>query len=74
MIQTQMSKLKSQIYKIKGFDCASCASLLEMDLEDAGIKASCSYPKETLEVEGDHDSKKVVEIVKKSGYSVISQG
>ena len=59
-----------KVYKIKGFDCASCASLLEMDMEDAGISASCSYAKETLEVEGDHDSKKVLEIVKKSGYSV----
>lgn len=60
----------NKIYKIKGFDCASCASLLEMDLEDAGIKAKCSYQKESLEIEGDHDSKKVVEIVKKSGYSI----
>lgn len=59
-------------YKIKGMDCASCATLLETDLEDAGIMAKCSFPKETLEVEGKHDSKKVVEIVKKSGYSVVS--
>ena len=58
------------IYKVKGFDCASCASLLEMDLEDAGIKAKCSYPKETLEIEGEHDGKKVIETVKKSGYSI----
>lgn len=59
-----------KVYKIKGFDCASCASLLELDLEDVGIKASCSYPKETLEVEGSHDEKKVIEIVNKSGYSI----
>ena len=58
------------IYKIKGFDCASCASLLELDFEDAGIKAKCSYPKGTLEIEGPHDEKKVLEIVKKSGYSI----
>jgi len=58
-------------YNIKGMDCASCAALIEMDLEDAGIKASCSYPKETLEVEGVHDPKKIVEIVKKGGYSII---
>lgn len=62
----------NKIYKIKSFDCASCASLLEMDLEDAGIKAKCSYQKESLEVEGEHDPKKIVEIVKKSGYSIIS--
>lgn len=57
-------------YKIKGMDCASCATLLEMDLEDAGFKAYCSYPKESLEVEGNHDQKMVEEIVKKSGYSI----
>lgn len=72
MNQTQMLKVKTQIYKIKGMDCASCASLLEMDLEDVGIKASCSYPKETLEVEGSHDQKKIEEIVKKSGFKIAS--
>ena len=62
--------MKKTTYKVKGFDCASCASLLEMDLEDAGIKASCSYTKETVEIDGNHDKKKVIEIVKKSGYSI----
>ena len=60
-----------KIYKIKGMDCAACATLIEMNLEDAGIKGSCSYPKETLEVEGDHDPKKVEEIIKKSGYNLV---
>jgi hypothetical protein len=58
-------------YIIKGMDCASCASMLELDLEDAGIKCKCSYAKEEIIIEGDHDSKKVVEIIKKSGYSVL---
>jgi copper chaperone CopZ len=61
---------KSKIYKVEGMDCASCASLIELDLEDAGIAAKCSYAKGILEVEGNHDSKKVVEVIKKSGYSV----
>ena len=61
------------IYKVKGLDCTSCASLLELDLEDAGIKAKCSYPKESLEIEGHYDSKKVIGIVKKSGYSILSE-
>ena len=60
----------NKIYKIGGMDCASCASLLEMDMEDAGIKASCSYPKETLEIEGEHDTKKIIEIFQKAGYSI----
>ena len=65
-----MTNNKSNIYKIEGMDCASCASLLEMDLEDIGIKASCSYPKSSLEVVGDHDAKKVEEIIKKSGFNI----
>ncbi len=62
----------SKIYKIKGMDCASCAMIIESDLEDAGIKAKCSYAKEVLEIEGDHDKEKVEELVKKSGYNIIS--
>ena len=44
--------------------------MIELDLEDAGIRAKCSYPKESLEVEGEVDPKKVVEIVSKAGYSI----
>ena len=62
--------MKKKIYKISGMNCASCASMIELDLEDAGIKAKCSYPKSTLEVEGLHNPKKVIETVKKSGYSI----
>ncbi|MEK7497883.1 MAG: cation transporter [Patescibacteria group bacterium] len=67
-----MSKIK-KTYKIKGMDCASCASLIEMDLEDAGIKANCSYPREILEVEFDPTEtkeKQIEELVKKAGYSI----
>lgn len=60
----------TKTYKVGGMDCASCASLIEMDLEDAGIKAKCSYPKQSLEVESDHDIKTVKEIVQKSGYNI----
>lgn len=59
-----------KIYKVDGMDCASCASLIELDLEDVGIKAKCSYAKGELEVEGRHDKNKVVELVSKSGYSI----
>lgn len=61
-------------YKISGMDCASCATLIEMDLEDAGIKASCSYSREKLviEYENDPDETKVKEVVTKSGYSIAS--
>lgn len=59
-----------KVYKISGMDCASCASLLEMNLEDEGIAAKCSYAKETLEVDSNVDIKKVSKIVKSSGYSL----
>lgn len=58
-------------YKIKGMDCAACATLLEMDLEDAGISCKCSYPKETLEINENHNPQKIEEIIKKSGYNLI---
>lgn len=52
-------------------DCASCATLLEMDLEDAGLKCKVNYAKETIEIENEkNDSKKINEIVTKSGYTI----
>jgi hypothetical protein len=44
--------------------------MIELDLEDIGIEAKCSYANGTLDVEGEHDSKKIVEVVSKSGYSI----
>jgi copper chaperone CopZ len=64
-----MNKVK---YKILGMDCSNCAKTLELDLEDAGIKCKCSFSNSTLEVDGKHDPKKVIETVKKSGYSILS--
>ena len=58
-------------YKIKGLDCASCASLVEMDLEEKGIKCKCSYAKESLEVEGEHNFEMLKEIIEKSGYNIL---
>ena len=58
-------------YKIKGMDCPSCASLLELDLEDAGVKAKCSYSKSTVEVEEDGNFVNIKKVVEKSGYSII---
>lgn len=58
-------------YKIGGMDCDSCAKMIELDLEDAGIKSCrCSYPDQSLEIEEDHDPEVVIEIVRKSGYSI----
>ncbi len=60
-------------YKVAGMDCASCAAMIELDLEDIGVKAKCSYPKETLEIEFDPQQtkeEKIKEVIKSSGYSL----
>lgn len=60
----------TKTYKIVGMDCPSCATMLECDLEDVGCKAKCSYSKGTLGVEEPYDIKKVIEVVKKGGYTI----
>ena len=66
--------MAKKTFKIGGMDCESCASLIAMDLEDAGVdKASCSWASETLEVDFDKDKiseDDIIKIVKKAGYSL----
>ncbi len=60
-------------YKVEGMHCGSCASVIELDLEDTGVKASCSYAKQTLEVEFDEKAvgeDTIKNVVKKSGYTL----
>jgi len=70
-----MTKQKSQI-KINGMHCAACAQTIEKALSKAeGVdKALVSYATETAYVEYDDDladEKKLAEIVKETGYSVV---
>lgn len=47
--------------------------LIESDLEDAGVKASCNYARETLDVEFDEakvSEEKLKELLKSSGYTL----
>lgn len=60
----------AKTYKIQGMHCTSCASMIELDFEDAGIPVKCNFAKQTLEVDESVNTKKVVEIVSKSGYSI----
>lgn len=67
--------MTKKTYKVKGMHCTSCALVIEGDLEDAGVKATCSYAKETLDVEYDPaavSEEKIQDVVAKSGYSVVS--
>ena len=61
--------MTKMIYKIKGMDCPSCATLLECELEDVGIKAKINFAKETLETESDKE-KEMLATVTKSGYKI----
>lgn len=65
--------MKKKTYTIEGMHCTSCAMVIESDLEDIGVKATCSYAKQSLAVEFDetkNSEKQIHDVVKKSGYIV----
>lgn len=60
-------------YKVLGMHCTSCPLVIESDLEDIGVKASCNYARATLDVEFDEtkvQEAKIVDVVRSSGYSL----
>jgi Cu+-exporting ATPase len=66
--------MTTKTFKVDGMHCTSCALMIESDLEDAGVKATCNYAKETLEVEFDEKKikvEKIKQIIATSGYSVV---
>lgn len=61
-------------FKVEGMHCSSCAMSIDFDLEDLeGVKkAETNYAKEFTEVEFDEEivpQQKIIEQIKKSGYS-----
>ncbi len=67
--------MKKKTYKISGMHCASCAMLIEGELEDVGMKATCSFAKQIVEVESDEASlndEKVKAAVERAGYSLAN--
>lgn len=61
-------------FKLDGLHCTSCAVLIEGDLEDSGVRASCHYAKETMDVEFDPSKTTEADIKKtiaKNGYRVV---
>ncbi len=65
--------MTKRTYKVDGMHCTSCALLIESDLEDVGVKATCNYAKQTLEVEFDEKKigeKKITEVVAAAGYQI----
>ena len=63
----------SKTYKISGMDCPACATLLECELEDAGIAAKVNFARETLETEEPNGEAKIKQIAKNLGYSLYDQ-
>ena len=64
-----------KIFKISGMHCASCATMIDLDLEDfKGItKSKTDYAKSELSVEYDEkliSEKEIIASIMKSGYSV----
>lgn len=61
-------------FQIGGMHCASCATLIESELEDAGFKARCSYAKQCVEIEIEDTAKlnisKLKKIISKAGYEL----
>lgn len=54
-------------------DCDACAKMIELDLEDLGVNASCNYTDELLEVEFDKElvsEDKIADTLGKSGYKL----
>jgi len=62
-------------YSVLGMHCSSCPLVIEGDLEDIGVNASCNFANETLEVEFDPNvinEQKIKETVLSSGYKISS--
>lgn len=54
--------------------CTSCAMVIEGELEDIGVKASCSYARETVEVSYDENKltdAAIKETIRKAGYQTV---
>ncbi len=67
--------MTKKTFKVEGMHCTSCALMIESDLEDAGVTSSCSYAKETLDVEFDEkkiDEEIIRKVVSKSGYTIAT--
>lgn len=67
--------MTKKTYRVKCMHCTSCALLIEADLEDAGVKARCSFAKEELQIEFDDkkiNEEQIKEIVGKTGYELAN--
>ena len=65
--------MAKKTYKIDGMHCTSCAMMIEGELEDAGLSATCSYQKQEVVVDvpdrQDIDTT-IIKVIEKAGYKV----
>ena len=67
--------MTKRTYKVNDMHCGSCAMLIEVELEDAVVKAKCNFVKSVLEVEYDEtklSEDKIRDTVIKAGYTISS--
>jgi copper chaperone CopZ len=64
-------------FKIIGMHCTSCALIIDGDLEDLDgvISSATSYARQETIIEFDElkvDHEKIIEIIKRNGYSAVA--
>lgn len=67
--------MTQKTYLVKDMHCTSCAVVIEGELEDIGVKASCDYVSCNLTVEFDEKKIKeeqIIEVVSKEGYTLLA--
>lgn len=69
-IEPISQNMVNKTYQVRGMHCTACATAIELDLEDAGIRASCSWAKQTLEVEDKTNKEEVQRVLKPLGYDL----
>ncbi|MDO8571472.1 MAG: heavy-metal-associated domain-containing protein [bacterium] len=60
-------------YNVTGLHCSSCPLVIEGELEDIGVQATCTYATAKISVEYDEATvteEKIRETVKKAGYEL----
>jgi copper chaperone CopZ len=78
MIKNKNLTTSSQLlttYRVEGMHCESCAKMIELDLEDEGIVASCDYASCELNIKDNPkgvEIDKIKKVVEKSGYKLAS--
>lgn len=81
MRNTKMLKKRAQTtnnqllttYKVEGMHCESCAKMIELDLEDEGITATCDYASCELKIVNQNaDLNQVKKVIEKSGYKLVT--